>query len=120
MVNRRLLLRPCALILGDAYRANSADIRNSPSFVLGMALEDDLFAVRHCDPVVRPDDDWRKLARGADVAILMTGHDAFREIDLCKLAGLMRQKNLVDGRRFFDGEAARAAGFNYYCVGVGR
>ena len=56
-------------------------------------------------------------ARGTDAVIVATDWPEFREIDLVRLAGLVAQRLIVDGRNFLDPEKVRAAGFEYRCLG---
>ena len=49
--------------------------------------------------------------------VLVTEWNEFRQIDLARMAGVMQQPILVDGRNLFEPEAARLAGFNYSGVG---
>jgi UDPglucose 6-dehydrogenase len=54
----------------------------------------------------------------ADAAVLVTEWDEFRSLDLERMALLMHQPILVDGRNLYDPEIAKNAGFDY--TGIGR
>jgi UDPglucose 6-dehydrogenase len=56
--------------------------------------------------------------KDADVAILMTEWNEFKEIDLKKLKEHMRTPNLIDARNIYNPERAKSLGFTY--IGVGR
>lgn len=56
--------------------------------------------------------------KGADVVILMTEWNEFKEIDLAKVKTLVKTPNLIDGRNIYDPEKVEALGFAY--IGVGR
>jgi UDP-N-acetyl-D-mannosaminuronate dehydrogenase len=57
--------------------------------------------------------------RGANAAVLMVAHDAYRGLDLEHVARALATPILVDGRRLFDAGRARAAGLRYRAVGRG-
>lgn len=48
----------------------------------------------------------------------MTAHSDFDGLELSRIKSLMRTPIIVDGRRFFDHEAAKALGFTYRGVGA--
>ena len=56
-------------------------------------------------------------AEGADAVVLVTEWDALRALDLDRLAGLMRQKVLVDLRNIYQPREAIAEGFRYSSIG---
>ena len=51
--------------------------------------------------------------------VVMVAHDAYRRLDLPRLAALMATRVLVDGRFVVEPAAARAAGFVFRGVGRG-
>jgi UDPglucose 6-dehydrogenase len=57
------------------------------------------------------------VAEGADAIAIVTEWDAFRALDLERLAQLMTQPVLVDLRNIYRPEEARAIGFDYHSVG---
>jgi UDPglucose 6-dehydrogenase len=57
-------------------------------------------------------------AVGADVLVLATDWDEYRELDFARLRAAVRTPSLVDLRNALPASAVRAAGFSY--VGVGR
>jgi len=56
--------------------------------------------------------------KGADLLIVLTEWDYFRELDKKKIRSLMKKPNIVDARNIYEPEEMRKSGFNY--VGVGR
>ncbi|NOZ83115.1 MAG: nucleotide sugar dehydrogenase [Euryarchaeota archaeon] len=116
------------VVLGVSYKRNTGDVRNTPSEVVIRELRGMGAEVWAYDPFVSPEEVEKKGARwgeppevfrDADCMVLVTDHDAFREIEL-KAVGRLSSRGcvLVDGRGFFDRNAARDAGFEY--LGVGR
>jgi UDPglucose 6-dehydrogenase len=116
-------------LLGLAFKPNTDDMREASSLVLSARLQAAGARVRVYDPVA--EEEARKLIRGvefaesalaaadgADAVVLVTEWPEFAELDLRELARTMRGGLLVDGRNFFDPEAAAAAGLAY--EGIGR
>lgn len=122
-------------ILGLAFKPGTDDVREAPSLDVIRLLLSRGAQVRAHDPVAIPNarvalaavegasevefcDDPYQLATGADALVLATEWREYRDLDLERLARLMRTPVLVDGRNLFAPEAARRAGFTY--LGVGR
>jgi UDPglucose 6-dehydrogenase len=115
-------------LLGLAFKPNTDDMREASSLVLSARLQAAGARVRAYDPVA--EDEARKLisgvefkptadevADGADAVVLVTEWPEFGDLDLSAMAGRMRGSLLVDGRNFFDAEAARGAGLAYEAIG---
>jgi hypothetical protein len=116
-------------LLGTAYRFNSDDARNAPTFALARVLRDAGADVRMHDPYVRPDDasvgcaglsdlftrDLGAALHEADAAVLCVAHrdyvDYPGEIRRLgrQLQVLLDAANAYD-RRVLDGSAVRYAG----------
>ena len=114
-------------VLGVAYLENSDDTRNTPASTLVESLTAQGAQVIAHDPHVRPHeftqaevlkDIWEVLA-GADAAALVTRHREYLDLDLNRVAEVMRTPILVDGRNVFDPESVRAAGFSFRAIGKG-
>ena len=56
--------------------------------------------------------------KNAELLIVVTEWNEFKELDLKKVKSLMKAPNLIDGRNIYSPEKAKALGFEY--VGVGR
>jgi UDP-N-acetyl-D-mannosaminuronic acid dehydrogenase len=107
-------------VLGYAYLENSDDTRNSPSAALIDVLSKAGFVIAVHDPFVHEyKGDVMDALRGADCAVLMVSHNAYRDLDLKAAAGIMRTRAMVDARSFFETGALRSAGFSYRVIGVG-
>ncbi len=116
-------------ILGLSFKPNTDDIREAPALDVIEQLLAQGVNVRATDPVamerfatmvdgVTYVDDPYSVVFGADAVVLMTEWDAYRSLDLDRLANAMRGHLLVDGRNALDADAVREAGFVY--EGVGR
>lgn len=107
-------------VLGYAYLENSDDTRNSPSKILVNRLEELGAEVMVHDPWVREyQGDLGARVRGCDAVVVMAAHDEYRALNLTWLRELVAHPVLVDGRRVFSPQQARAAGFVFRGVGVG-
>jgi UDP-N-acetyl-D-mannosaminuronic acid dehydrogenase len=106
------------LVLGYAYLEDSDDTRNSPSESLVRHLKNEGAEVVIHDPYVSEyQGDWQVLAKNCDVAVLMVKHQSYLDMDLKKLATVMRTPLLVDGRNALDAKQASLAGINYRAIG---
>jgi UDPglucose 6-dehydrogenase len=115
-------------LLGLAFKPNTDDIRDAPAITLARALVAEGAAVRAYDPVAM--DAARALlsgvhfavdaydaAAGADLLVLMTEWNEFRELDFPRLKSTLRSAAMVDARNVYPLERMREHGFRYYSVG---
>ena len=109
---------------GLTFKADTDDVRESPAVRLAAALADEGAEVRAYDPragevegVVRAADPLRAAA-GADVLLVATEWEEFREADLSLAGEAMAGSAVVDARNLLDREAVERAGLSY--TGVGR
>lgn len=117
----RELERARVAVLGYAYLEDSDDVRNSPSEVLVRSLQKlGAYVVIHDPWVEGYQGDLMERVQGCDAVVVMVAHGAYRPLDLQALKAVLRLPVLVDGRRVFDGEDARAQGFIYRSVGRGK
>lgn len=109
---------------GLAFKADTDDVRESPAVRLAAALADEGAEVRAYDPRAREVEgvvrapDLLQAAAGADVLLVATEWDEFREADLSSARAAMAGSAVVDARNLLDSEAAERAGLSY--TGVGR
>src|SRR5574338_790556 len=118
-------------VLGLAFKPNTDDMRDAPSIPLIAGLTAEGAEVAAFDPVARGQaeqaiagiefaDDAYAAAADADALVIVTEWDAFRALDLDKIAGTMRGKVLVDLRNVYDRDEAEEAGLIYFGVGRGK
>jgi UDPglucose 6-dehydrogenase len=116
-------------LLGLAFKPNTDDMRGASSLVLAARLQGEGATVSAYDPVAmeraRPEmpevemcDSALEALDDADAAVLVTEWPEFAELDWGVVAERMARPLIVDGRNFLDGDALRAAGFEY--EGIGR
>jgi UDPglucose 6-dehydrogenase len=115
-------------ILGLTFKPNTDDMRDAPSLSIIQALLDAGAKVRAFDPegteaarALLPEvdylDDPYAVATDADAVAIVTEWDAFRALDLKRLAGEMRTRCLVDLRNIYDRVEVERAGLSYASVG---
>ena len=115
-------------LLGVTFKPNTDDMRDAPSIAIVQALQDAGVNVVAYDPEgmdaakpLMPDVDFRAdpyaVAEGADALALVTEWDAFRALDLARVASLMNRPVLVDLRNVYQPEDVRRQGFTYSSIG---
>ncbi len=107
------------VVMGYAYLENSDDTRHTPSDPLIISLQKAGVETIVHDPFVEGyKGDWKTAVCGADAAVFMVAHDAYRKINLHELKLLLRNPILVDGRHIFDVEDMRIVGLRGRCLGT--
>ena len=115
-------------LLGLTFKPNTDDMRDAPAIAIATALCDAGVQVRATDPegmeaarAMMPDltycADAYEAAAGADAVAVVTEWDAYRALDLPRLAKAMAAPVMVDLRNVYDRDAAERAGFRYVAVG---
>jgi UDP-N-acetyl-D-mannosaminuronic acid dehydrogenase len=108
------------VVLGYAYLENSDDTRNSPSQALITYLHElGAQAIVHDPYVPEFRGEIDEVINGADALIIMVRHDMYCNLDLSVLKPLLNHAVLIDGRRVFEPEIARQAGFTFKGIGRG-
>jgi UDPglucose 6-dehydrogenase len=115
-------------VWGAAFKPNSDDIRDSPALDVAASVQRLGAAVIVYDPEAM--DNARRVypqlafasnaldaARGADALLLLTEWAEFRQMDPVKLAEVVGQPRIVDGRNALDPAVWRAAGWTYRALG---
>ena len=115
-------------MLGAAFKPNSDDIRDSPALDVAArsasrAARSPSTTRRRTTTPARPTpsstyaDSALEAAQGADVVLLLTEWQEFRDLDPEVLGAVVATRRIVDGRNALDPEAWRAAGWNYRALG---
>ena len=119
-------------ILGLSFKPDTDDMRFAPSLKIIDAFLDEGARVKAYDPVAMGNakrlmkdkkgiqfvDDSYETAKDADLLIIVTEWNEFRQLDLVKIKKVMKSPNLIDGRNIYNPEKVKELGFHY--VGVGR
>ncbi len=116
-------------VLGLSFKPNTDDIRESRALAIIKKLQQMGVKVRVCDPVaveqgkkVLKDalffkDPYQAL-KGSSALLLVTEWDAFKNLNFKRIAKIMKDRIIVDGRNIYHPQALRKLGFIY--MGVGR
>jgi len=115
-------------LLGLTFKADTDDMRDSPSLAIVRALQDAGAKVRAYDPEgmeqakalldnVTYCADAYEAMDGADAAVIVTEWDAFRALDFERARELLRTPLLVDLRNLYDRADVEQHGFRYVAVG---
>lgn len=116
-------------VLGIAFKPNTDDIREAPSLDIVPLLQKAGLTVRAHDPVAMdvaskalPGVTWCHSAydavTGADVTVLLTEWNAYRALDMARVATLMKGKTFVDLRNVFSARDVEGTGLVYQSVGM--
>jgi UDPglucose 6-dehydrogenase len=114
--------------LGAAFKPDSDDIRDAPALDVARMLQQGGAIVRVYDPQAvenarraYPDLEYAAstfdAARDADVVVLLTEWNEFREVDPNALGDVVAHRRVVDGRHALHAEGYRAAGWEYRALG---
>lgn len=115
-------------ILGVTFKANTDDMRESPSLDIIPALQKMGANIQAYDPSHPHDatqylsnvkwiEDISKIGFDADVIVVLTEWNEFRSLDLKSIKSTMKSPILVDLRNLYDPSEMRAIGFDYTSVG---
>lgn len=116
-------------LLGLTFKPDTDDMRDAPALNLIEQLNRLGTKVKAYDPIVSStglrhgltgvivETDPERLADGCDALVLVTDWKQFRSLDYVKMAALMNNPVLIDGRNFLERQELEKAGFHY--VGIG-
>jgi UDPglucose 6-dehydrogenase len=115
-------------VLGLTFKADTDDMRDSPSLDIVPELVKAGAAVRAYDPAGM--EEAKKMLAGvefceraydamagADVTAILTEWNEFRALDLDRVRQLMKQPVIVDLRNLYDPDQMAEAGIAYSCIG---
>jgi UDPglucose 6-dehydrogenase len=116
-------------ILGLSFKPDTDDMREAPSINVITNLAKNGAIIQAYDPVAMENakglikeityvSDAYQAATDADLLIIMTEWDEFKQLDLKKVKQVMKDPVILDGRNIYDPESVKALGFTY--KGVGR
>ena len=116
-------------ILGLAFKANTDDMRDAPAIDIINLLQNDGAKIYAFDPKAKETaaavlknvdfkNDAYEVCEEADLLIVLTEWNEFKELDFARIKNKMKSPNIIDGRNLYDPEQMKSAGFNY--LGIGR
>ncbi len=117
-------------LLGLAFKPNTDDMRESPAIDIARGFLEAGATVRAYDPIamenakaLMPDVTMcagpYALAEDSDALIVVTDWNEFKQLDLKRIHGLMREPVIFDGRNIYDPKKMCQMGFRYHGVGRG-
>ena len=111
-------------MLGLTFKANTNDLRDSPSIKIAKQLIALGAKVRGYDPTVRDAIEGINISKsieetcaGADVIVIATDWKLFRDLDPHQIKELATGNSIVDARNMLDPQKWIEAGFRYWGVG---
>jgi UDPglucose 6-dehydrogenase len=117
-------------LLGLTFKPDTDDLRDAPALDLIEQLHRLGTKIKAFDPLVSQtgmrhglsnvivETDAERLADGCDALVLVTDWKQFRTLNYDKMAKLMTNPVMIDGRNYLDQEVLEKAGFRY--IGIGR
>ena len=117
-------------LLGLTFKPDTDDMRDAPALDLIEQLNRLGARVKAYDPIVSQsglshglsnviiETNAEMLADSCDALVLVTDWKEFLKLDFSKMAKLMNNPLIIDGRNFLDKEAVEAGGLRY--IGMGR
>src|SRR3989344_1040100 len=116
-------------ILGLAFKANTDDMRDAAAIDIISWLQNDGAKITAYDPKAEESarevlpkityaDEVYSVMDGADLLIILTEWNEFKDINFEEVKKRMKTPNIIDGRNLYDPKILREYGFNY--IGVGR
>ncbi len=116
-------------IWGLAFKPKTDDMREAPSIVIIDQLQGEGARIKAFDP--EAEESAKKMLKdieyvkdpydaisGADILVIVTEWNEFRNLDKGKMKELLKEPNIIDGRNVYDPNEMKELGFNY--IGVGR
>ena len=122
---------PKIAILGLTFKGGTDDCRESPAMDIIYDLLDSKLNIVAYDPKgiknaqnllgerITYIDDKYSVADNADLLVVLTEWEEFKDYDLNNIKNKMRWKNIFDTRNVFDRKEAIRLGFSFSCLGIG-
>lgn len=115
-------------VLGAAFKPDSDDVRDSPALNIAGQIQLQGASVSVFDPKAM--DNSRRIfptlnyatsveeaCEGADVVLVLTEWREFRDLEPNEIAGVVRRKQVIDGRNCLDPQKWREADWSYRALG---
>src|SRR3989344_1869230 len=109
-------------ILGLAFKANTDDMRDAPAIDIVNLLQNDGAKITAFDPKAEESaqtvlknveyaKDAYSVTKDADLLIVVTDWNEFKELDFSKIKSLMKSPNIIDSRNIYNPEQMKGKGF---------
>lgn len=98
------ITNPKISIFGVSYKGNVDDTRQSPALDVIRILKEKGYVISIHDPHVNNSEfvSWQEAVKDADLLLVLTDHQEFKNMDHKKIAGLMRTPMLFDTKNFIE------------------
>jgi len=113
---------------GLTFKAGTDDLRSSPAIAVLRHLINDQNTIYAYDPTITEnikqipevliETDPYVCAENADVIVILTEWENFKNLDMSRVMKVMKSPNLVDTRNLFKRKEMEKLGFIYYGMGV--
>ena len=103
--------------LGLTYKANVADVRESPAVDVVERLQSAGAIVRTHDPFVKASESVTETVRGAALVVLLVDHASYKQLDPRQIGESMKSRIIIDTRGAIDRSTWERAGFRVHCLG---
>ncbi|MCP4745129.1 MAG: UDP-glucose/GDP-mannose dehydrogenase family protein [Desulfobacteraceae bacterium] len=121
----------CIAVWGLAFKANTDDIRESPSIAMIETLKAKGFKIRAYDPEAGENaralfenqsgiqivDDQYETLEGADALAIVTEWNQFRNPDFTKIKKQLKAPVIFDGRNLYSSSLMFDLGYTYFSIG---
>ncbi len=115
-------------ILGLAFKPNTDDMRFAPSIEIIQWMNEKGAVIHAYDPQsmdkakkiitgITFEDDMYSVVKNADLLVVLTDWNEFKEMDLSKIHTMMENPNIIDARNIYDPQKLKTLGFVYRGVG---
>jgi UDPglucose 6-dehydrogenase len=115
-------------VLGLSFKPNTDDLRDAPSLEILRCLQEEGAVVQAYDPAAMEEaskalpgieicENSYEAAAGADMLILMTEWNQFRNLDLDRIKSALKTPVFVDLRNVYEPARMASLGFHYTSVG---
>jgi UDPglucose 6-dehydrogenase len=115
-------------ILGLSFKPDTDDMREAPALTVIHALKKEAVDIKAYDPVAMEgakhlikditfSNTPYDVAKDADILIVMTEWDEFKQLDLERIKNSMKTPILLDGRNIYNPTMVKQLGFTYQGVG---
>lgn len=126
IIKEKGIHRPKVAVFGLAFKGNIDDMRESPSTDVIAQLEKANIAYSVYDPHIKENkvafqtQNFEEAIEHVDLILILTDHQAFKELDPQMFATKVRSQIVLDAKRVVDLEKWQQAGFEAFLLGNGK
>lgn len=108
---------PKVTLFGASYKGNVEDTRESPSQIIYEVLINKGVEVFVFDPIAKGFkyelSGLEDSVRDSDLIVLLVDHESYNELSIKKISNLMRKRNILDTKNFFNEKELKR--YNFSC-----